>query len=255
MVYLIIVLFGLVIGSFLNVCIYRIPRGESVVFPRSHCPKCGHKIPWHENVPVLSFILLGGKCSRCKQGISSVYPVVEIITALIAVLLYKFFGFSFETLIFFILFSALVIATFVDFERQEIPDVITLPGILIGLVLSCIYPDFLGETRPLALLNSFLGVLAGGGSLYLVGFLGELVFRKEAMGGGDVKLLAMVGAFLGWKLALLAFFIAPLFGSFVGIALKMKEGKEMIPYGPYLSLASFIALLWGNDIMNFLFNV
>ena len=144
--------------------------------------------------------------------------------------------------------------TFIDFERHEIPDIITLPGIGIGLILSFLYPELLSKTGPLAsLFDSLLGVVVGGGSLYLMGFFGEIVFKKEAMGGGDIKLLAMIGSFLGWKIALLTFFVAPFFGAITGLILKIKEGKEIIPYGPYLSLGALVSLLWGENIIRFLF--
>ncbi len=254
MIYILIFIFGAIFGSFLNVCIYRIPRGESIIKPGSHCVKCGYALAWHENIPILSFIILGGRCRNCKRGISFVYPLVEIMTALLALIVFAFFGVTLKALILFILFSSLIVATFIDFQRNEIPDIITLPGILIGLSLSFFYPNLLSGLKPLAsLFDSFLGVVVGGGSLYLMGFFGEIVFKKEAMGGGDIKLLSMIGSFLGWKLALLTFFIAPFFGSITGLILKIKEGKEIIPYGPYLSLAAFVSLLYGDEIIRFLF--
>jgi len=256
MIYAVIFIFGAVIGSFLNVCVYRLPRGKSILIPGSQCVKCGHKLRWYENIPILSFIFLKGKCLKCKEPISKVYPLVELITALLAVILFVFFGISAKSVIFFILFAALVIATFVDFEHHEIPDIITLPGIVIGLVLSLFFPELLFETVPVkALFNSLIGVIVGGGSLYLVGFLGELAFKKDAMGGGDIKLLAMIGAFIGWKFALLTFFIAPFFGSIAGLILKIKEGREIIPYGPYLSFAAFVSILWGEKIIGLIFRV
>jgi len=221
--------------------------------PRSHCVKCNHLITWYENIPVLSYIFLLGKCSVCKDKISLVYPIVEILTAVMAVLLYMFFGPSVKTVIYFVLFSSLIVATFIDFERQEIPDIITLPGIVLGLLTVVIYPELLGKGRMDAIVDSLIGILVGGGSLYAIGFLGEIVFKKEAMGGGDIKLLAMVGAFMGWELTLVTFFLAPIFGSLAGIIAKIKEGKELIPYGPYLSLAAFISLLCGRDIIRFMF--
>lgn len=255
MVYTAIALFGLIVGSFLNVCVYRLPRGESIVKPRSHCPECGRALPWNENIPVISYIFLRGKCSGCGKHISFIYPVVEILTAAIAVVLYVFFGLSPRAAIYFVLFSALIIATFTDFERQEIPDVITLPGIAAGLLAVSIFPELLTGTRLEAVINSILGILVGGGSLYILGFVGEIIFRKESMGGGYIKLLAMIGAFLGWKLTLLTFFLAPFFGSFTGLILKIREGKEVIPYGPYLSLAALISVLFGERIIGFLFHL
>lgn len=254
MIYITLFILGLIFGSFLNVCIYRLPNGESIIRPGSHCPKCNHKIAWYENIPILSFLILRGRCSKCKEKISFLYPLIETMTATLAVIMFIFFGLSFKALIFFALFSSLIVATFIDFKHHEIPDVITLPGIAIGLSLSFLYPGLLLKTERIAsVFDSFLGVLIGGGSLYLMGFLGEIVFKKEAMGGGDIKLLAMIGSFLGWKLALLTFFIAPFFGSISGLILKIKQDKDIIPYGPYLSLAAFISLLWGDIIIRFLF--
>jgi len=256
MIYLGLTFFGLVIGSFLNVCIFRVPRSESIVAPRSHCPRCGHVLSWAENVQVLSYVFLRGRCLRCKRRISPVYPMVEILTAGLAVLLYTRYGISALGVTYFTVFSSLIVAAFVDFERQEIPDVITLPGIAAGLLLSFAYPELHGAGSRLdSLTQSFLGMLAGGGSLYLVGFLGEMVFKKEAMGGGDIKLLAMLGAFMGVKLTLVTFFIAPFFGIFSAIYAKLKNKQETIPYGPYLSVAALASLLWGKEIIQFLFPV
>ncbi|MDD4203376.1 MAG: prepilin peptidase [Candidatus Omnitrophica bacterium] len=246
---IIIVVFGLIIGSFLNVCIYRLPKGKSIVFPGSSCTKCGYKIKWYENIPVLSYIFLLGKCSKCKSRISIVYPIVEILTAALFLTLYLHYGLVPKMFIYFILFSSLIIASFIDFDIQEIPDVITLPGIVIGLLLAVIYPQMFDSTRLQALKESFVGVLVGGGSLLCLGLIGELLFKKEAMGGGDIKLLAMIGAFLGWQVALLTFFIAPFFGIFAGIAAKLKKGSEFIPYGPHIVFAAFMCLLWGEKIL------
>lgn len=254
MIYVLIFILGSIFGSFLNVCIYRIPRGESIIKPNSHCPKCGHILSWYENIPILSFIILAGRCKSCKKGISYIYPLVEIMTASLAVVIFINFSITLKSVIFFVLFSSLIVATFIDFQRHEIPDTVTLPGIGIGLILSFLYPSLLSKTEPLAsFFDSLLGVVVGGGSLYLMGFFGEIVFKKEAMGGGDIKLLSMIGSFLGWRIALLTFFIAPFFGSITGLILKIRKGKEIIPYGPYLSLAALISLLWGENIIRFLF--
>ncbi|MDD5439906.1 MAG: prepilin peptidase [Candidatus Omnitrophica bacterium] len=248
-----LILLGLIVGSFLNVCIYRLPRSESLVRPRSHCPHCRHILAWYENIPVVSFVVLRGRCKKCRNKISWRYPVVELMTAGLLIVLFLAFGLTVKSAILFALFASLIVATFIDFERQEIPDVITLPGIILGLVVVAAYPALLGKMRSEALLDSLLGIVAGGGSLYAIGFLGEIVFKKEAMGGGDIKLLAMVGAFIGWKLVLVTFFLAPFFGSCAGIIAKLREGKEIIPYGPYLSFAALISVLWGEKILGFLF--
>lgn len=244
---------GLAAGSFLNVCIYRLPRKESIITPRSHCPYCKKIIPWYDNIPLLSYIVLGGRCRFCKVRISPVYFIVEFLTGLIFVIFLNHFGLNTIFMVYTILACMLIIISFIDFKTEEIPDEITLPGMLVGLILSFSFPQLMQrDIRLLALLDSFLGLLAGGLSIYLMGVLGKILFKKEAMGGGDVKLLAMIGAFLGWKLILLVFFLAPFFGSITGIVLKIKEKKETIPYGPYLSLATIIVILWGNKILSWI---
>jgi len=245
---------GIVCGSFMNVCIHRLPRKESLVRPPSHCTSCGAAIRWFDNIPIISFLILRGRCRACRKGISVVYPVVEILSGMMVVFLYLRFGLSPKFLILWYLTSALIVISFIDLKIHEIPDEISLSGIILGLFAAALYPPLTGsEGIPLALLNSFLGIIVGGVSIYLLGFIGEFIFKKEAMGGGDVKLLAMIGAFLGWKMALFTFFLAPFFGSAVGIILKLKEGRDIIPYGPYLSLAAVVAIFWGDDILNALF--
>jgi leader peptidase (prepilin peptidase)/N-methyltransferase len=245
---------GAIIGSFLNVCIYRLPRKESIVNPPSHCPNCKRQILWHDNIPVLSYIILKGRCRFCKSKINFRYFLVELITASLILLFFLNFGLTAKFFSYGILVSALIVATFVDFEIQEIPNEVTLGGLVVGLGLGLAFPSLFGEiSRRSSFLNSALGALAGAASIYLMGFFGELVFKKEAMGGGDVKLMAMIGAFLGWKFIMLTFFIAPLFGSIVGIVLKIKEGRQTIPYGPYLSLAALVSIFWGERILGLLF--
>ena len=249
-----IFIIGSLIGSFLNVCICRLPRGESIVFPSSHCVHCNHKIYWFDNIPFLSYLALRGKCRFCARPISFRYFIVEFITAALLLTFYLFFGLSPRFFIFSFLGGALIVSTFIDFEHQLIPDVITIPGIFIGLIACFFHPGLIGEVKTTpAILNSFAGIITGGGLIYMMGVLGKLVFRKEAMGGGDVKLMAMVGAFVGWKLALFIFFLAPFFGAAVGIIVKIKDKKDIIPYGPYLSMATIIAILWGEEILNYLF--
>lgn len=245
---------GAISGSFMNVCIYRMPRTKSIIAPRSRCPLCGKKIAWFDNIPIVSFLILGGKCRSCKKRISARYIIVEILSGAACVLLYRWFALTPKFFILWYLLGSLTVASFIDLEFREIPDAITLPGIVIGLGAAALYPPLMGESNVLvSLLNSFLGVIAGGGSIYLLGFFGEFIFRKEAMGGGDVKLLAMIGAFLGWKLALFTFFLAPFFGSVVGITLKIKKGESVIPYGPHLSLAAAVALFYGKEILKRIF--
>jgi len=179
---------------------------------------------------------------------------VELLTGLVAVSFFQHFGLSTFFVIYSVLCAALIVVTFVDLKIEEIPDEISIPGMVIGLILSFSFPELMDTgIRLLALGRSFLGLLAGGLSIYLMGEIGKFFFKKEAMGGGDVKLLAMIGAFVGWKSVLLIFFLAPFFGSIIGIILKIKEKREMIPYGPYLSLATVVVILWGKEILNRLF--
>lgn len=246
---------GAAVGSFANVCIYRLPQeGLSIVRPRSFCPACKKMIAWYDNVPIISWLLLGRRCRRCRAPIPVRYFLVELVLALGFLGLYFFYGISALWLIAAGLFAALVIVTVIDLDHQIIPDEISIPGILVGLAASALVPELHGAVnRWGALLDSGLGIVAGGGSIYLIGLFGNLVFKKESMGGGDVKLLAMIGAFLGWKLVILVFFLAPFFGTVVGVYQRVRYGAELIPYGPFLSLAAMITLLWGNDLLGYLF--
>ncbi|MCX5667770.1 MAG: prepilin peptidase [Candidatus Omnitrophica bacterium] len=245
---------GSIVGSFLNVCVYRLPKGRSVIFPGSHCPNCTAAIHWYDNIPIFSYIFLGGKARCCKAKISLRYFIVEALTASAYLVLFIFFGMTPKFFAYAVMASGLIVATFVDFEIQEIPDEVSVGGLAVGLILSIAFPSILNETTRLnGFLNSFLGALAGGGMIYAMGMLGELAFKKEAMGGGDVKLLAMIGAFIGWKLTVLTFFLAPVFGSVVGVILKIRHGKDVIPYGPYLSLAAVCSIFFGERLLRILF--
>ena len=244
--YLMSFVLGSVIGSFLNVCIYRIPAGESIVHPPSRCPACGSGIRWYQNVPVLSYMLLGGKCASCRIRISLRYPLVEALTGVLFVLVFHHFGLQGATLVYWLFAAALVTITFIDLDHQIIPDVISLPGIAVGFLCSFAVP-WLSWT------DSLLGILAGGGSLYLVAVVYELLTRKEGMGGGDIKLLAMIGAFLGWKAILPIIFISSFMGTLVGVPvmlLKKADGKLAIPFGPFLAAAALFYLFWGPAIIN-----
>ncbi len=252
-------LFGSIVGSFLNVCIYRLPQDKSIVFPPSHCPRCQKALLWYDNIPFLSYIVLLGKCRHCHQGISFRYFVVEFLTATLFLSLFLKFGLSWEMLIYLIFISGLIVATFTDFDHLIIPDEVSLPGIILGLILSTIYPSMQRTisqwsnicTSPAeGFLSSLTGALSGGLFLYAIGVLGEKVFKKEAMGGGDVKLLAMIGAFLGWQLVALTIFLSALSGSIVGLIIKLKKGESYLPYGPYLALGAVISLFWGERLIN-----
>lgn len=245
---------GAVIGSFLNVCIYRIPKRQSVVFPRSYCPRCHKPIPWYDNIPVLSYLVLLGRCGSCRKRISPRYLAVEVTTAAVFLFLYMEFGVREKFFAYAFLVSALIIATFIDIRTGEIPDVISLGGAAAGLVAACAFPALFDTTsRLIAAGNSIAGMVAGAGSIYLMGLVGKLAFKKDAMGDGDVTLMALIGSFLGWKLALLVFFVAPFFGALVGIPMRLTQGRETIPYAPYLSLGAVIAVFYGHTILRFLF--
>ncbi|MFH1752932.1 MAG: prepilin peptidase [Candidatus Omnitrophota bacterium] len=249
-----IFIFGTIVGSFLNVCIYRMPKNESIVTPRSHCAKCNKMVAWYDNIPLLSYIILAGKCRHCKEKISFQYFIVELLTGLVFFFFYTYFGLKAEFFVYAALASSLIVVSFIDLKIQEIPDEISLPGMVIGVVLCAIFPQLMHqESRLYAFLYSVLGLLTGGGLIYMMGVIGKAIFKKEAMGGGDVKLMAMLGALLGWKLIALAFFLAPFFGSIVGIAAKIKNKEDIIPYGPHLSMASIVALLWGDKILRYLY--
>lgn len=253
MEYILVLILGAAIGSFLNVCIYRIPLSKSIVWPGSFCPFCEHPIKWFHNIPLVSFLLLRGKCAYCSRPIAVRYFIVELFTALIGAGLLAHFGMEPSFFVYWAFTCALIVVVGIDIEYQQIPDVISLPGIVAGAVLvTALRLDGSG-TYGLALLNSGLGILAGGGSMFLLGVVGELIYKKEALGGGDVKLMAMIGAFIGWKLVLVTFFLAPVLGSGVGIFMKIRFHKEVIAYGPYLSLAAFISLLYGDNIIGYLF--
>jgi len=253
MIYFLVFIAGSIIGSFLNVCIYRMPRKESIIFPGSRCASCKKPISWYDNIPLLSYILLKGKCRLCNSKISFRYFLVELISALAFLVLFINFGFSYIFGVYSLLTFALIVITFIDLEFQIIPDSVSIGGIFLGIALSGLVPILQHSfTWKIALINSILGVLAGGGVIYLTGVLGNFIFKKESMGGGDVKLMAMLGAFLGWKIALLIFFLAPFFGTPAGLYVKFIKKEDIIPYGPYISLAGFVAMIWGQRILSLL---
>jgi len=242
-----VILIGLALGSFLNVCIYRIPLGKSIFFPNSFCPKCGTKIRIYDNIPLFSYIILKGRCRNCKQKISLQYPLVEFITSSLLILAYLRFGLTWGFLARGILIVLLVATFFIDLKHRIIPDVLTFPGIILGFLLSFV-------VRSPSVLNSLLGILAGGGMFYLSAILGELLFKKESLGGGDIKLAMMLGAFLGWQKILLVLLLSAFLGSLVGgVALFFsKDVKETrtIPFGPFLALGAVIAMFAGDAIIS-----
>jgi leader peptidase (prepilin peptidase)/N-methyltransferase len=242
--------FGACVGSFLNVCIHRIPYEESVIHPRSHCPKCGHMIAWYDNIPLVSWLALRAKCRGCGAPISPRYFLVELLTALLFLAAWNLNGISVITLVHWLVISGLILGTFVDFEHMIIPDRVTLGGMAAGLVCSTAFPVIQGrETWMQGLLASAAGLAIGSGLLLAVGQIGKMAFKKDAMGLGDVKLLGAIGAFFGWPSVLFTIMVSSLAGSAVGIALILRKNKEWqsrIPYGPYIALAALIWMLGGS---------
>jgi leader peptidase (prepilin peptidase)/N-methyltransferase len=239
-------IFGAVIGSFLNVCICRMPRDESVVSPPSHCPHCAYRIRWYDNIPLLSYLVLRGKCRGCGAHISLQYPLVELINGLLTLALFLRFGPSLTFLALFLFCSSLVVITFIDIEHQIIPDEISLSGIVIGFAFSFFLP-WQGW------LNSLTGILLGGGCLLLVAYGYYWLTGKEGMGGGDIKLLAMMGAFLGWKAVPFIIFAGSLVGSVVGVSIivfRKKDAKLAIPFGPYLASGAVLYIFYGRQIIH-----
>ncbi len=263
----IVFLFGACIGSYLNVCIYRIPRELSTVAPRSFCPSCRKKIPWFCNIPFLSYISLKGKCRYCKQAISPRYFIVEALVAILFTLAWLKLAvvtdhrplslvpvYDWKLIpVYWVIIFGLLLGTFVDFEHMIIPDRVTLGGIAAGLVISAVIPSLHGqESILISLLWSAIGAATGWGILWLVAIVGSMIFRKDAMGFGDVKLLSAIGAFLGAKAVLFTIVVSSLFGSIVGLGLVFAGKKEMqsrIPYGPYLALAAIVWIFWGPMIL------
>ena len=243
--YLVAGTLGGLIGSFLNVCIFRLPRGKSIVWPGSHCPSCTHPIEFYDNIPLLSYLWLGGRCRACRAPISIRYPLVEATNALGYLTILWYFGPSWTAALYALLFSALVVVTGTDLTHKIIPNVITLPGIVVGLLGAV-------TVLPVGVINSVLGLTVGGGLLWLLAWLSPYLFGKEGMGGGDIKLLAMIGAFLGWKPALLTIMIGSLTGSIIGIsliALRIIKRDEYIPFGPSLVLGALLSLFFAEPLL------
>ena len=228
-------IFGLSIGSFANVCIYRLPKKESVVSPVSYCTACLVPIRPLDNIPIISYLVLRGRCRDCNNNISVIYPAIEIITALLLLAGFFKFGLTFDFLVYFVLAPTLVIITVVDIKHQIIPDIITLPGLALGLAAG---------SYSIGYANSFMGFLLGCGLFYLLA-----VLSNGGMGGGDIKYIAAAGAFVGWQKVLLIIFIGAVLGTFVGlfqIGFQKKTRKDIIPFGPFLSVATLITLFYGN---------
>jgi leader peptidase (prepilin peptidase)/N-methyltransferase len=239
-------MFGMCIGSFLNVCIYRLPSSMSIINPsRSFCPQCNSAIQFYDNIPVFSYLWLKGRCRNCNASISLRYPLVELMTGILAIAVLFMFGLTLESVVYFVFISSLLVITFIDIDHKIIPDIITLPGIPIGLAASFILPA-------MTLKSSLLGLLIGGGSLWLVAWTYSLITRKEGMGGGDIKLLGMIGTFIGWKGVLFSIFVASLAGTFVGMIFMLLKGKNLkfaIPFGPFLSIGALSYVFFGKKVL------
>lgn len=242
-------IFGAVIGSFLNVCIYRIPRNISLVVPSSRCPACDVAIKAWDNIPIVSYVLLGRKCRNCKEKISLRYPLVEALNALFYGLVLWRYGLGWNFVIFCMICSALIVITFIDIDFQIIPDRITLVGIPVGLIAgSFILPDPFMRMSDLGYRAAVGGFFVGGGLFYLIA-----VLSRGGMGGGDIKMMAMVGAFMGWKSVLLTTFLGSLTGSFLGLFLMLFRGKgrkAKIPFGPFLAFGAVVTIFYGQELLD-----
>ncbi len=248
LIYIIVFIFGSVVGSFLNVCIYRIPRNMSIIFPSSKCTSCNNPIePWN-NIPILSYLFLRGRCKYCNERISLRYPLVEALNAFLYVVIIWRFGLEWNSAIYCILVSALIVITFIDLDFLIIPDRITLTGIPIGLIAgSFLLPDPFLRASMLGYKSSIAGFAVGGGLFYLVA-----VLSRGGMGGGDIKMMAMVGALMGWKSIFLITFLASFAGTIIGLLLMILKGKgrkSKIPFGPFLALGTVITIFFGQEIL------
>ena len=246
---LVVFLYGAIVGSFLNVVILRLPEeGASLAFPASHCPGCQTPLHWYENIPVLSYLFLRGRCRTCKGGISVQYPLIEMAMGLLAVFLVYKFGISPAFFIYFIYVAALLVIIVIDLYHQIIPDVISLPGIVYGVLASFFLPWVSWQ-------DSLIGLLVGGGIFYLIALGYYLFTKRQGMGGGDIKLLAMIGALQGVQALPFVIFCSSLLGSIIGVGamvVQKKGGQSRIPYGPFLAVASLLYLFFDEQILHYM---
>jgi leader peptidase (prepilin peptidase) / N-methyltransferase len=240
-------LFGAIVGSFLNVVILRLPDDNgSIVFPPSHCPKCKKPLSWFENIPLISYLFLRGRCRHCHSSISLQYPAVELLTSVLTAALVFRFGLTITAAGFFLFCAALIVIIWIDVRHQIIPDVISLPGIGLGLIFS-FFSSFISWQ------DSLIGLLAGGGIFYTIALIYYILRKQDGMGGGDIKLLAMIGAFLGWQSLPFVILMSSITGSIVGLMAMIpqkKGGNTRIPFGPFLSCSGLIYLFFRNDILH-----
>jgi leader peptidase (prepilin peptidase)/N-methyltransferase len=254
-----IFIFGAIVGSFLNVCIIRIPKGDSIVYPPSYCPGCKIAIRFYDNIPLISYVALVGRCRACGERISSRYFFVELLMACLAVALYYQFGFSLAFLVSFIFVASLIVISFIDLDVRIVPDVISLPGIVAGLLFSVVARYVINDPFELipSPLSALVGVLVGGGFLLALAWAYEAFTGVEGMGGGDIKLLAMIGAFLGWTSIPFTLFFASLTGSVIGLGFMIGKGvgrRFALPFAPFLCLGALLYLLFGQDLIQFYLN-
>ncbi len=238
------ILLGLLFGSFLNVCIYRIPIKKSIIFPPSSCPNCDRKIRFYDNIPVLSYLFLLGRCRFCHEHISIRYPLVELLSGLLSMALFIRYGLSYQYFMFYLFVMSLVVISFIDLQHQIIPDILSIPGIVVGIGLSFL-PGHVHW------IDSLIGALGGGGLLYLVAVVFKKVTGRDGMGGGDVKLLAMLGAWMGWQSLPFIVLLSSLSGILIGGGALLMAGKGYrvrIPFGPFLSLGAMTYFFFGPQL-------
>jgi leader peptidase (prepilin peptidase) / N-methyltransferase len=238
-------LFGACIGSFLNVCIYRLPLGQSLVWPGSRCTSCARELSWFDNIPILSWVFLGGRCRTCRAPVSAMYPIVEATTALAFIGGYLLYGLTLLALVRVLFACALIVLFVTDLQHKILPNVITLPGIVIGFVCSFFLPP--------GWRDSLIGALVGGGALFAIAEGYYRIRKEEGLGMGDVKLLAMIGAFLGWKLVLLTLMLASFAGSFIGVAMIVSRRGDMkyaLPFGTFLAIGAVVSAAWGTPMVD-----
>ncbi len=237
--------FGACIGSFLNVCIYRIPEGKSIVHPPSSCPQCGYLIRFYDNIPILSYLLLRGKCRRCRVSIPLRYPLVELVTGMAGLAAFLKFGLTPATGIYFLFIAVLMVITFIDIDHQIIPDILSLTGIPLFFLLSFLIPS-------ISWVDALIGILAGGGILYGVALGYQLLTGRDGMGGGDIKLLAMIGGLIGWQGILFTIFFSSLSGTLIGLLLTLPAGgsmKSRLPFGPFLAAGAVAYVFFGPEVI------
>ncbi|MBD3169188.1 MAG: prepilin peptidase [candidate division Zixibacteria bacterium] len=242
----IVIAFGLILGSFFNVVIFRLPNNQSILTPGSHCPKCSEPVRAYDNIPILSYIFLRGKCRFCGKKISLRYPFIEALTAFLFWLSFYHVGFNLQLIPAIFLVSICLVVTFIDLDYYIIPDRITYPGMILGIGFSLL-------PGGIDIWQSLIGFLAGGVTLYIIAIVGDFVFKKESMGGGDIKLAALIGAFVGWQGVLLTLVISSFVGAVGGMLmlalLSRDDETRRIPYGPFLAIGAIISYFWGNDII------